>query len=348
MSRTRMNSIAMANKRGSPSFSKEEYEAFLLRTQERICNEMALVDGSGKHFCIDKWSRGQDSSNGYGITRVIEDGNLLEKGAVNVSIVHGQLSEARAKAMSVRRQGLETGCHYFAGALSLVFHPQNPYVPTFRADVRYFEIEGGSGWFGGGADLTPYYLDIEDAKYFHRFLKQICDRYNASFYSQCKSQCDAYFYIPARKQHRGIGGIFFDDLEYFDEQSDTGNKLLDTNGKVIDIPEKSEISGRDKAFEFVKELADGFTSSFLPIANKSRFLEYGERQKVWQLLQRGRYLEFNLLYDRGIKFGLDGGRMESIMVSAPPLVAWKYNAAPEIGSPEDELLKVLCKPCEWV
>jgi len=348
MPRRRVNSVAMACKRDSHSFSKEEYEAFLLRTQERICNEVAFIDGSGKYFCIDKWLRGQDSSDGYGITRVIEDGNLLEKGAVNVSIVHGQLSEARAKAMSVRRQGLETGCHYFAGALSLVFHPQNPYVPTFRADVRYFEVEGGSGWFGGGADLTPSYLDTEDAKYFHCFLKQICDRYDASFYSRCKSKCDAYFYIPARKHHRGIGGIFFDDLEYFEEQRDTGNKLLDPDGKVVNIEEKSKISGRDKAFEFVKELADGFTTSFLPIANKSRFLEYGERQKDWQLLQRGRYLEFNLLYDRGIKFGLDGGRMESIMVSAPPLVAWKYNVVPEIGSPEAELLKVLCKPCEWV
>lgn len=187
MPRRRVNLVALASKRDTHSFSKEEYEAFLLRTQERICNEMAFVDGSGKYFCIDKWLRGQDSSAGYGITRVIEDGKLLEKGAVNVSIVHGQLSEARAKAMSVRRQHIETGCHYFAGALSLVFHPQNPFVPTFRADVRYFEvvsiivsiivlvsmryilvldsfiqlckelqIEGGSGWFGGGADLTPY------------------------------------------------------------------------------------------------------------------------------------------------------------------------------------------------
>eukprot|EP01018_Ginkgo_biloba_P009365 Gb_37977 [translate_table: standard] len=247
--------------------------------------------------------------------------------------------------MSARRQGVEAGCHYFAGALSLVFHPQNPYVPTFRADVRYFKIDGGSGWFGGGADLTPCYLDIEDAKYFHHFLKKICDKYDSSFYLRCKSDCDAYFYIPARKEHRGIGGIFFDDLEYFEEHNGAGNKSsLDANKRMA----YAQGNGRDKVFQFVEELADGFTSSFLPIANKSRLRGYGERQKGWQLLQRGRYLEFNLLYDRGIKFGLDGGRIESIMVSAPPLVAWKYNVTPEFGSPEAEMLNVLRKPRDWV
>ncbi|GLJ45124.1 hypothetical protein SUGI_0949930 [Cryptomeria japonica] len=330
------------------SFSREEYETFLLTAQGQICNEVTIADGSSRSFCSDKWLRGQDPSNGYGITRVIEDGNLLEKGAVNVSIVHGQLSEARAKAMSARGQ-IEAGCHYFAGALSLVFHPQNPYVPTFRADVRYFEIDGGSGWFGGGADLTPCYLDIEDAEYFHHFLKQICDKYDPSFYSQCKSKCDAYFYIPVRKQHRGIGGIFFDDLEYFKEQSGAGDKsLLATDRKEANIQDNTKISGREKAFRFIKELAEGFTSSFLPIANKSRFRDFGKRQKEWQLLQRGRYLEFNLLYDRGIKFGLDGGRIESIMVSAPPLVSWKYDKKPISGSPEAEMLQVLCKPREWI
>ncbi|KAH9325547.1 hypothetical protein KI387_005725, partial [Taxus chinensis] len=301
---------------------------------------MELADGSSRSFCTDKWLRGQDSSNGYGITRVIEDGNLLEKGAVNVSIVYGQLSEARAKAMSSRGRGIAAGSYYFAGALSLVFHPQNPYVPTFRADVRYFEIDGGFGWFGGGADLTPCYLDVEDAQFFHHSLKKLCDQYDPSFYSQCKSKCDAYFYIPVRKQHRGIGGIFFDDLEFFEEQTGAGNKsLLDNDEKEINFQDTVKRGGREKAFKFIKELADGFTSSFLPIANKSRVREYGKRQKEWQHLQRGRYLEFNLLYDRGIKFGLDGGRIESIMVSAPPLVSWKYNVKPEVGSPEAKMLQ---------
>lgn len=159
-------------------------------------------------------------------------------------------------------------------------------------------------------------LGIEDAEYFHHFLKEICDKYDPSFYSECKSRCDAYFYIPARKQHRGIGGIFFDDLEYLKERIGAeNNTLLAADRKEANTQDNTKISGREKAFRFIKELAEGFTSSFLPIADKSRGRDFGKRQKEWQLLQRGRYLEFNLLYVRGIKFGLDGGRIESIMVS---------------------------------
>lgn len=322
-------------------FSKDSFEDFLLRTQESICDQLAAVDGSGKQFCCDKWQRGEDPSSGYGITRVLEGGNLMEKAAANVSIIHGRLSEARTKAMSARGRNVETGSEYFAGALSLVFHPRNPYIPTFRSDVRYFEV-GHIGWFGGGADLTPNYLDIDEAHYFHGFLKQLCDQYNPTFYLQSKATCDSYFYLPARREHRGIGGIFFDDLESFN--------VLEASQQLPeeDEPVRRKLeSNRARVFEFVSKLAEGFLASYLPIVEKKRGLSYGDRERQWQLLRRGRYLEFNLLYDRGVKFGLDGGRIESIMVSAPPLIAWKYNVIPETDSPEAQMLEVLRRPRAW-
>ncbi|KAH7432754.1 hypothetical protein KP509_07G038100 [Ceratopteris richardii] len=275
----------------------------------------------------------------YGITRVLENGNSMEKAAVNVSIIHGHLSEARAKAMSSRGRNVEVGSEYFAGALSIVFHPCNPYVPTFRSDVRYFEVKD-FGWFGGGADLTPNYLDEDDARYFHTFLKEICDKFDPDFYQRSKSACDSYFYLPARKEHRGIGGIFFDDLESF-----TVDDHKSENSIMVKEKYKSE---RAQVFEFVCQLAKGFLPSYLPIVKRKRDLPYGDRERQWQLLRRGRYLEFNLLYDRGVKFGLDGGRIESIMVSAPPLIAWKYNVVPEIGSPEAQMIETLSCPRIWV
>ncbi|CAM6039535.1 unnamed protein product [Sphagnum compactum] len=313
------------------AFTEENFEAFLLNAQSSICEEAAAADGSGKVFVFDKWQRGEDAANGYGITRVMEGGDLLEKAAVNVSIVRGHLSESRAKSMSGRGQAVEVGARYFAGALSLVFHPCNPFVPTFRSDIRYFKVDGGHGWFGGGADLTPCYLFEDDVREFHTFYKEVCDKYESGFYDKCKMACDAYFYIPARKEHRGTGGIFFDDLETFSD--------YEVNG--LCKPQ------RDDVFSFVRELAEGFMPSYLPIAKRRHVMDYGERERQWQLLRRGRYLEFNLLYDRGVKFGLDGGRIESIMVSAPPLVAWKYNVVPEAGTDENKLLQVLQEPQTW-
>ncbi|KAL2631267.1 hypothetical protein R1flu_015953 [Riccia fluitans] len=313
------------------AFSKEGFESFLLTMQESICIMAAEADGSGKTFCEDRWQRSEDPRSGYGITRVLEDGELLEKAAANVSIVRGQLSEARAKAMSGRGRPVESGANYFAGALSLVFHTRHPFVPTFRSDIRYFEVEGGGGWFGGGADLTPSYLFEDDANFFHSYYKDVCDRYDPTLYEQSKAACDAYFYIPSRKEHRGIGGIFFDDLENFQQQEDSGLQ-----------------GSRSTVFSFVKDVAEGFMPSFLPIAERRRFMSYGKREREWQLLRRGRYLEFNLLYDRGVKFGLDGGRFESIMVSAPPLIAWKYNVTPELSTPEANMLDVLKTPRQWI
>eukprot|EP00897_Mesotaenium_endlicherianum_P000150 jgi/Mesen1/10135/ME000076S09645 len=357
-------------------FSKEDFEAFLLKMQEQICREAAEADGSGKEFGTDK----------YGITRVLEGGDLLEKAAANVSIVRGHLSETRAKAMSARGRGVEAGATYFAGALSLVFHTRHPHVPTFRSDVRYFEVEGQQGWFGGGADLTPNYLNEEDARTFHAFYRRICDAYEPSLYARCKALCDRYFYIPSRKEHRGIGGIFFDDLSSFSSSEGGGNMggagnaggagnganlpicHASTGGNTSsasssslgdeereggqgDVGAGGEAAvpgggGLDRAYAFVRQVAQGFMPSFLPMAAARREMAYGERERQWQLVRRGRYLEFNLLYDRGVRFGLDGGRVESIMVSAPPLIAWKYNVVPEEGSPEAALLDVLKHPRE--
>ncbi|KAH9539699.1 hypothetical protein CY35_15G070900 [Sphagnum magellanicum] len=254
------------------AFTEENFEAFLLNAQSSICEEAAAADGSGKVFVFDKWQRGEDAANGYGITRVMEGGDLLEKAAVNVSIVRGHLSESRAK------------------------------------------VDGGHGWFGGGADLTPCYLFEDDVQEFHTFYKEVCDKYESGFYDKCKMACDAYFYIPARKEHRGTGGIFFDDLETFSDY--VSNHTKEVGG--LCKPQ------RDDVFSFVRELAEGFMPSYLPIAKRRHVLDYGERERQWQLLRRGRYLEFNLLYDRGVKFGLDGGRIESIMVSGASNLDLKY------------------------
>ncbi|KAK3236450.1 hypothetical protein CYMTET_53418 [Cymbomonas tetramitiformis] len=320
-------------RRGKVCSASTEFEDFVQAVQEDICTEVAAFDGSGKSFIHDKWDR--PAGGGFGITRVLQDGNLLEKAAANVSIVKGVLTPARAQAMTSRGRIVdpEGGQEYSAAALSLVFHSASPMVPTFRADVRCFQVEGGETWFGGGADLTPYYLFDSDASEFHGFWKKTCDGYDESLYPAYKTWCDEYFYIPARKEHRGVGGIFFDDLT-------NGGGPASENGGDARVK-------CDDAQSFTQQVASSLMPSYLPIAERRRSMDYGEEQRRWQLLRRGRYLEFNLLYDRGVRFGLDGGRIESIMVSAPPLIAWEYNVVPEEGSPEANLVAVLQKPKEW-
>ncbi|CAN0164482.1 unnamed protein product [Ectocarpus fasciculatus] len=309
----------------------ENFAEFLVKTQSDICSQAETSDGKAT-FCIDRWER-EGASKGFGITRVLEGGELLEKAACSVSVIHGVLTPERAQAMSSRgRSNIDPagGQAYSAAAMSLVFHTASPLVPTFRADVRYLEV-AGEGWFGGGADLTPYYLDDGDVEGFHRFYKDICDRFDVEAYSRFKKWADDYFYIPMRKEHRGVGGIFFDDLE-----------------RIGDVVEGGD-AGKEKDVEaFVREVALGFMPSFLPIAERRGREPFSDKQRQWQLMRRGRYLEFNLLYDRGVKFGLSGGRVESIMVSAPPLVSWTYNHVPEEGSEEDRLVKILRKPRDWV
>lgn len=326
------------------AFLKQRVEDAFLSLQNRICEEAESADGSGKTFIVDKWLRGENGSQGYGITRVLEGGGLLEKAAANISIIRGTLSADRAKAMSARGRDTQAGAEYFAAALSLVFHPLSPLVPTFRSDVRFFQVDGSAGWFGGGADLTPCYLFEEDAREFHAFYKAICDKYDPSIYARFKTNCDDYFYLPTRREHRGTGGIFFDDLGFFSSSSETAPGVPSAEASGGEPPEEA----MERVFSFVRDVGEGFMPSFLPIAARRRGVEYGEEERNWQLLRRGRYLEFNLLHDRGVKFGLVGGRMESIMVSAPPLVAWKYNVVPEEGSREAELLQVLKEPRNWV
>lgn len=303
----------------------DTFEGFLLDTQRAIISAAEALDGSGARFVHDRWDRPSGSGNGgYGITSVLEDGDVLEKAAVNVSIISGVLSPERAKMMSSRgRAGVDPdgGQSYAAAATSLVFHSAHPMIPTLRADVRLFEVDGRQ-WYGGGCDLTPFYLIEDDVREFHAFWKTACDGHDTTLYPQFKEWTDRYFYIPARKEHRGVGGLFFDDLDVAEESYDVE--------------------------AFVRDVGAGILPSWEPIVQRRRGDAFTPAQRDWQLLRRGRYLEFNLLYDRGVKFGLDGGRMESIMVSAPPLIRWKYNVVPEPGSPEAELVEVLQTPREWV
>ncbi|GAX77329.1 hypothetical protein CEUSTIGMA_g4775.t1 [Chlamydomonas eustigma] len=301
------------------------FSDYVLNTQSAILEDAAALDGSGKQFITDQWARDSTNINaGYGLTAVLEDGLILEKAAANVSIIQGVLTPARAHSMTSRgRSGIDPngGQSYKAAALSLVFHSAHPLIPTLRADVRFFQVDEQM-WMGGGCDLTPAYLHEPSITQFHLYWKNMCDRYGTHLYHQMKEECDRYFYIPARKEHRGTGGIFYDDLS-------------------------SEESGFNVS-AFTEEVGSGFLPSWLPSVEALRSLPYTEEQRQWQLLRRGRYLEFNLLYDRGVKFGLDGGRMESIMVSAPPLIAWRYNVQAKPESDEEKLVQVLQKPRSWL
>lgn len=310
----------------SPTASS--FDDYVLALQDSIVQttEQAIESSSQAKFVSDHWERENDS--GFGITRVLEGGDVVEKAASNVSIIRGTLTKARAQAMSSRgRPTIDPngGQAYSAAAMSLVFHSAHPHIPTLRADVRVFEVEGQK-WFGGGCDLTPFYVYEEDFREFHGFWKGVCDDFtpDGSSYDRYKAWCDDYFYIPARKEHRGVGGLFFDDLD--DEEG---------NGGSVE--------------EFVRKVGNGILPSWMPIVERRRSMPATEEERAWQLLRRGRYLEFNLLYDRGVKFGLEGGRIESIMVSAPPLISWKYNVIPQEGSREAELLSLLSgTPKSWV
>ena len=337
----------------------DDFESFLFEWQKELCEELTRLDGGNniaernhEGFCDDAWER-EDGS--FGRTRVFTDGDLFEKAACNVSVIRGILTETRAKTMSSRgRKGINPkgGQKYNACALSLVWHPRSPHVPTFRADIRRFAVEPDSSsrgtetnaWYGGGMDLTPYYLDEEDAKHFHRKCRDICDEYQTkesvekfgehSLYRKYKEFCDEYFYIPARLEHRGVGGLFFDDVATTAEKDDVNASVAPSDAKA-----------------FTKAVALSWLDIWEPIATRKRNIPITEKESIWHQQRRGRYLEFNLLYDRGVKFGLDGvtpDRFESIMVSAPPRIRWDYKATPPEGSKEARLLEVLRKPVDWV
>ncbi|GAB5358518.1 hypothetical protein AAMO2058_000465200 [Amorphochlora amoebiformis] len=302
---------------------RERFVSMIERVQGELIDELEALDGSGKKFIDSPWTReSTGSGGGYGRTRVLEGGRVFEKAAAGVTVISGALSPERAAAMSARGRPATPGAIYHAAALSLVFHPESPLVPTFRADVRMFALEGDEdtgAWFGGGADLTPSYLDTQDAQEFHQFWKKTCDRHDADYYTTFKKECDEYFYLPARNEHRGIGGIFFDDME-----------------------------GTPETLAFVTDVADSWMDSYRDIVIRHRNQEYTKEQKDWQLLRRGRYAEFNMIWDRGVRFGLlSGGDIDRIMVSAPPVVRWAYNATPVPGSKEEEIMEVLRSPRAW-
>ncbi|PKY11404.1 coproporphyrinogen III oxidase [Acidithiobacillus marinus] len=289
----------------------EVIEAFLLNLQDRICAALENADGQAR-FREDHWER---PGGGGGRTRVISDGALLEKGGVNFSKVHGDKLPPSATA---HRPEL-AGQPFTAVGVSLVLHPRNPYVPIVHMNYRFFSA-GPVWWFGGGADLTPSYGFAEDARHFHRTLKNACDRHDPDFYPRFKAWCDDYFTIKHRQEMRGVGGIFFDDL-----------------------------SGDAQSLQaFWEDVAGSFLESYLPIAERRRHTPFGERERQFQLLRRGRYVEFNLVYDRGTLFGLQsGGRTESILMSLPPLAAWEYDwQAPE-DSPEARLKTDFLTPRDW-
>jgi len=299
---------------------KEKFYQYIQQLQDTITKGLEDIDGKAK-FQQDLWERPE---GGGGRTRVIENGDVFEKGGVNISAVHGPLPVAMQKYFNVG------DVDFYACGLSLVLHPTNPMVPTVHANWRYFEMYDKEGtvvrsWFGGGQDLTPYYLFDEDAIHFHTVCKTACDKHNANFYPQYKKQCDEYFWNAHRDEGRGIGGLFFDRLEATEEMS------------------------MEQWYNFVTEVGNSFLDAYLPIVERRKDLPYGEAHRTWQEIRRGRYVEFNLVHDKGTLFGLKtNGRMESILMSLPPHVQWVYDHHPEENSWEEKLLKVLATPVDWV
>ncbi|TPV96660.1 MAG: oxygen-dependent coproporphyrinogen oxidase [Myxococcales bacterium FL481] len=290
--------------------------ALMQALQSEICDALESIEakqGSTARFGRDSWSR---PGGGGGLSRVIADGAFLERGGVNVSEVHGELDPAFAGSLP------GSGPQFFATGVSLVLHPQNPHVPTVHANFRHIQ-RGPVAWFGGGADLTPYYYDADDRDRFRQVWKNVCERHHGiADYEAYAAHCDRYFYLPHRQERRGVGGIFFDNLEIGADREHA-----------------------ERVFAFVKDAGQAFLSSYLPIVERHLDTPWTAEQKAWQELRRGRYVEFNLLYDRGTVFGLrTNGRTESILMSLPPTVRWSYCFEPQAGSREAELLEVLRTP----
>lgn len=298
---------------------------YLMGLQDSICEKLAEEDG-GATFVEDKWEREIDPDKprmtGGGRTRLLVDGNVIEQGGVNFSHVFGGKMPASATA---HRPEL-AGRTFQAMGVSLVIHPKNPYVPTSHANVRFFiaekEGEDPVWWFGGGYDLTPYYGFEEDCVEWHKTAKDACEPFGDKVYDRFKTWCDEYFYLKHRDEQRGIGGLFFDDLNEWDFET---------------------------SFEFLKSVGDSYIKAYLPIFSRRKALEYNDEQRQFQLYRRGRYVEYNLVYDRGTLFGLQsGGRTESILMSMPPLVKWRYNWHPVEGSEEARLYDYFLKPKDWI
>lgn len=296
------------------SITKEDISQWFKSLQDDICQQLENADEKAK-FQEDPWER---PGGGGGRTRVISDGNVLEKGGVNFSAVNGKTPVNILQALELEESD------FFATGVSIVLHPHNPWVPIIHMNVRYFEMSNGIWWFGGGIDLTPHYVNKDEASFFHNSLKTICDNHHADYYKRFKTWADEYFYIKHRKETRGIGGIFFDRLG-------------------------AQEGSKEDLFSFVKEVGKGFAPVYTQFMKDNKSREFSQKEKNWQMLRRGRYVEFNLVWDKGTKFGLDtDGRTESILMSLPPQANWVYDYNPEKNSKEKETLSLLKKDIDWV
>ncbi|KAL1876859.1 hypothetical protein VTK73DRAFT_9089 [Phialemonium thermophilum] len=305
-------------------------EKFIREQQAEIIR--ALGEADGTPFRVDTWER---SEGGGGTTCVLQDGNVFEKAGVGVSVVYGKLPKPailkmRADHKSLTGDSVPDSVDFFVAGLSLIVHPRNPMAPTVHLNYRYFETMRPDGspvawWFGGGSDLTPAYLFEEDAVHFHKMLKDVCDKHNETFYPRFKKWCDEYFYIKHRNEARGIGGIFFDDLD-------------------------ESTASKEQLFSFIQDALKSFLPSYLPIIEKRKDMSFTPEEKEWQQIRRGRYVEFNLVHDRGTAFGLQtpGARIESVLMSLPATASWKYMFQPKPNSREQQLLDVLTTPREWM
>lgn len=298
-----------------PDSLAHRMEEYVRDLQQRIRTALEELDDVGR-FRVDPWDR---PGGGGGVTSVLEEGTVFEKAGVNTSAVYGTLPERMTSVLGAEQTS------FFATGISLVIHPRNPFVPIVHANFRYFAlgedlIEPDDQWFGGGADLTPFYPLLEDAQHFHRVWKDVCDRHASADYASYKRACDGYFFLPHRGEARGVGGIFFD----------------------------YERADPEAMFAFVRDAGDAFVEAYLPIAARRMAMEYGEDERRYQELRRGRYVEFNLLFDRGTKFGIEtGGRTESILMSLPPRVRWTYDFQPEEGSAEGRAAWFF-EPRDWL
>jgi coproporphyrinogen III oxidase len=299
---------------------RDQWIQFIYDLQENICGALEKLDGKAT-FVLDEWER---EGGGGGKTRVIAGGNVFEKGGVNTSVVWGKVTDAMRAQLKIE------GHEWFACGLSLVLHPVNPYVPTTHANWRYFELYDAAGeitdrWFGGGSDLTPYYLFEEDARHFHQCFRDAMDPFGEQWYPKYKQWCDEYFVNKHRgDEMRGIGGVFYDHLRPADD------------------------AATDQLFAFQQAQGNAFLPAYVPIVERRMGLSYGEREIEWQEIRRGRYVEFNLIHDRGTLFGLKTqGRTESILMSLPPRARWGYNYQPVSGSPEAQLLDACLHPRDW-
>lgn len=298
----------------TPEYISEQ----LQNLQNNICSALEQADGKGK-FAEDLWQR---PGGGGGKTRILSNGNIIEKGGVNFSAVFGKVEEAM-----IRKLEMPEG-EFFATGVSIVLHPHNPFVPIIHMNIRYFELQSKQKttyWFGGGIDLTPHYIDREDARFFHQNLKNTCDKFDDNFYPDFKKWADDYFFIKHRKETRGIGGIFFDRLQ------------------------ENQKHSKQNLYDFCLAVGETFAPTYTQLMQKNASIPYNEQHKQWQKLRRGRYVEFNLVYDAGTKFGLEtDGRIESILMSLPQEAMWLYNFQPEAGSPEAQTLALLQKNIDWL